>query len=100
MRATTDRAPGPAISHDIPKHLPPHPKPLRSDHPTPTMSTGVGLSSCCLSGKIQTGKPKGREAEIAGLQTYIAEPENGSPSRTVVFLVDIFGWTLPNIRLL
>lgn len=58
------------------------------------------MSSCCLSGKIQEGKPQGREAEIAGLQTYIAEPKNGDTTKTVVFLVDIFGWALPNIRLL
>jgi len=64
------------------------------------MSTGVGVSSCCLSGKIQEGKPKGRVEEIAGLQTYVAEPKDGSKAKTVIFLVDIFGWTLPNTRLL
>ncbi|KAK5123950.1 hypothetical protein LTR85_002147 [Meristemomyces frigidus] len=64
------------------------------------MSTGVGMSACCLSGKIQEGKPKGREEEIAGLPTYVAEPENGDKTRTIVFLVDIFGWKLPNVRLL
>lgn len=52
------------------------------------MSTGVGMSSCCLSGKIHSGQPKGREQEIAGLQTYVAEPESGDKSKTVVFLVD------------
>ncbi|KAK4546112.1 hypothetical protein LTR36_002249 [Oleoguttula mirabilis] len=64
------------------------------------MSTGVGVSECCLSGKIQQGKPKGREEEIAGLQTYVAEPENGDKTRTIIFIVDIFGWKLPNVRLL
>ena len=64
------------------------------------MSTGVGMSSCCLSGKVHEGKPKGREQEIAGLQTYVAEPENGDKSKTVIFLVDIFGWKFPNTRLL
>jgi len=58
------------------------------------------MSSCCLSGKIQEGKPKGREEEINGVLTYVAEPENGDKSKTVVFLVDIFGWKLPNVRLL
>lgn len=52
------------------------------------MSTGVGVSSCCLSGKVQEGKPTGRVEEIAGLQTYVAEPENGSKAKTVIFLVD------------
>lgn len=46
------------------------------------------MSSCCLSGKIQEGKPKGREEEINGVLTYVAEPENGDKSKTVVFLVD------------
>lgn len=52
------------------------------------MSTGVGMSSCCLSGKIQNGQPKGREEEIAGLATYVSEPENGSKTKTLIFLVD------------
>lgn len=86
------------------------------------MSTGVGMNSCCLSGKVQNGTPKGRVEEIAGLQTYVAEPENGDKTKTVVFLVDstsfscsspiptcackvlttspVFGWELPNTRLL
>jgi len=64
------------------------------------MSTGVGMSTCCLSGKIQDGKPKGREEEMNGLSVYVAEPENGDKTRTVVFLVDIFGWKLNNVRLL
>lgn len=58
------------------------------------------MSDCCLSGKIREGKPKGREQDIAGLQTYVAEPENGDKTKTVIFLVDIFGWKLPNVRLL
>ncbi|TKA65623.1 hypothetical protein B0A49_08358 [Cryomyces minteri] len=64
------------------------------------MSTGVGMSSCCLSGKLHEGKPAGRVETIGGLQAYVAEPENGSKEKTVVFLVDIFGWALPNVRLL
>ncbi|KAK0280907.1 hypothetical protein LTR91_023877 [Friedmanniomyces endolithicus] len=64
------------------------------------MSTGVGMSSCCLSGKIREGKPKGTEKDINGIPTYVAEPENGDKTKTIVFLVDIFGWTLPNVRLL
>lgn len=46
------------------------------------------MSSCCLSGKIQNGQPRGREEEIAGLKTYVSEPEDGSKKKTVVFLVD------------
>lgn len=52
------------------------------------MSTGVGMSECCLSGKVHGGKPSGREKEIGGIDTYIAEPESGSKAKTVIFLVD------------
>lgn len=52
------------------------------------MSTGVGMSSCCLSGKLQSGKPQGREETIGGVATYVSEPEGGSKAKTLVFLVD------------
>ena len=53
------------------------------------MSTGVGMSGCCLSGKLAEGKPKGRVEEIAGLQTYVSGPEGkGSKSKSVVFITD------------
>lgn len=52
------------------------------------MSDGVGMSSCCLSGKVREGTPKGRIDTIGGLQCYIAEPEDKSTAKTVVFLVD------------
>lgn len=52
------------------------------------MSTGVGVSSCCLSGKLHEGKTVGRETEIGGLQTYVSEPEGGSKAKSVVFIAD------------
>ena len=52
------------------------------------MSTGTGMSSCCLSGFIAEGSPSGMEKEIAGTSTYVAEPEGGSTRQTVVFLAD------------
>ena len=52
------------------------------------MSTGVGMSSCCLSGTLNDGTPQGRVEELGGLQTYVAEPENKSKAMTLVFLVD------------
>ncbi|KAK6429759.1 hypothetical protein LTR95_014091 [Oleoguttula sp. CCFEE 5521] len=64
------------------------------------MSTGVGMSSCCLSGVVNNGKPKGMERTVGGLPCYVAEPEDNSTTKTVIFLVDIFGWKLPNTRLL
>ncbi|KAL8714538.1 MAG: hypothetical protein Q9220_001486 [cf. Caloplaca sp. 1 TL-2023] len=66
------------------------------------MSEGgnIGMSSCCLSGSLHTGKPTGRIDTIGGIDTYIAEPKNGSKARSVVFISDVFGWALPNTRLL
>lgn len=52
------------------------------------MSTGVGMSSCCLSGKVHDGTPVGHVEEIGGLQTYVSEPESRSKAKTVIFIVD------------
>lgn len=60
------------------------------------MSTGVGSSSCCLFGKVK----EGNEQSAIGLGTYVAEPENGSTAKSIIFFVDIFGWTFPNVHLL
>ncbi|KAL8947729.1 MAG: hypothetical protein Q9222_006025 [Ikaeria aurantiellina] len=65
------------------------------------MSEGnIGMSSCCLSGVVHDGKPTGRIDTIGGLDTYIAEPKDGSKTRSIVFISDIFGWAFPNTRLL
>ena len=64
------------------------------------MATQVGMGACCLSGAVHSGTPSGREDTIGGLPTYVAEPTDKSTSRTVVFLVDIFGWKFKNVRLL
>ncbi|KAL8799091.1 MAG: hypothetical protein Q9182_006154 [Xanthomendoza sp. 2 TL-2023] len=64
------------------------------------MSENIGMSSCCLSGVIHEGKPTGRIDNIGGLDTYIAEPKDRSTARSVIIISDIFGWQLPNTRLL
>ncbi|KAI9732060.1 MAG: hypothetical protein M1818_007655 [Claussenomyces sp. TS43310] len=64
------------------------------------MSTGVGMSECCLSGKIHEGNPTGKVETIDNLPTYVAAPKDGSKAKTIVFLVDIFGWEFKNTRLL
>ena len=59
------------------------------------------MSECCISGTLNTSAtPSGREDTIGGLPCYIAEPSDGSTSKSVVFVVDIFGWSFPNVRLL
>lgn len=52
------------------------------------MSTGVGMSSCCLSGKVHDGTPVGHVEDIGGLQSYVSEPESKSKAKTIIFLVD------------
>ncbi|KAK2628233.1 hypothetical protein QTJ16_002879 [Diplocarpon rosae] len=64
------------------------------------MSTGVSMNSCCLSGRVHDGTPSGKVETVAGLQTYVAAPQDGSKAKTIVFLVDIFGWEFKNVRLL
>ena len=75
-------------------------------------STTVPMGECCLSGSVHSGTPTGREDTIGGLPCYIAEPSSPSDQATtntsvaankrpaVIFLVDIFGWKFPNLRLL
>jgi len=64
------------------------------------MSTGVGMSECCLSGKVHEGDPAGQVEKINNLQTYVTAPENGSKAKSIVFITDIFGWEFKNVRLL
>lgn len=64
------------------------------------MSTEIGMGACCLSGAVHSGTPQGHESTIGGLPTYISEPANKSKAKTVVFIVDIFGWKFKNVRLL
>ncbi|MCJ1485296.1 hypothetical protein MMC06_005470 [Schaereria dolodes] len=75
-------------------------------------SHGVGMSSCCLSGSVHEGEPKGRVETIGGLQTYVSEPKDKSTAKTVIFIVDnmvselinpphgVFGYEFKNVRLL
>ncbi|KAK9370892.1 dienelactone hydrolase [Lipomyces kononenkoae] len=54
----------------------------------------------CISGTIHKGQPLGTDTEkLFGRSVYIAPvPEN--PKGTIVYIADMFGWTLPNSRLL
>lgn len=53
-----------------------------------------------LSGKLHEGAPTGNIETIDNLQTYVAAPKDGSKAKSIVFLVDIFGWEFKNVRLL
>ncbi|GAB7347507.1 hypothetical protein MBLNU459_g4409t1 [Dothideomycetes sp. NU459] len=55
---------------------------------------------CCATGSLHTGTPTGRVDKVHGLNCYIAEPPSGTPKGIVVIIPDIFGWELPNNRIL
>jgi len=55
------------------------------------------MSSCCKSGFQWEGKPIGTESTIADNKTYVT----GNNKDVAILIVhDVFGWTLPNARLL
>lgn len=65
------------------------------------MSEGVGMGACCMSGQLHNhASPTGTETTIGDVKAYVAEPESKDKSRTLIFLTDIFGYELPNTRLL
>jgi dienelactone hydrolase len=53
-----------------------------------------------MSGKVHEGTPTGKVETIDNLSTYVAVPEGGSKAKTIVFIVDIFGYEFKNVRLL
>ncbi|CCG84927.1 protein of unknown function [Taphrina deformans PYCC 5710] len=58
-----------------------------------------GLCVKCISGYLHEGTPAGTVREIAGTATYVA-PSPATPSdKTIVILTDLFGYKLPNSRL-
>lgn len=65
-----------------------------------SQSSDQQLKECCVGGHIHSGTPRGTVEEVGGCKTYIAKPSNAADkSKTVIFLTDIFGYELPNIRL-
>ena len=57
------------------------------------------MSPGCTGGFSWHGQPAGRETTVASLSTYVSG--SGAPDSPAVLIVsDVFGWTLPNTRLL
>jgi len=46
------------------------------------------------------GTPVGYEEKLHGLDCYVSNPFEGESKATVVIISDIFGWKLPNSRIL
>ncbi|KAH7062581.1 dienelactone hydrolase family protein [Macrophomina phaseolina] len=54
--------------------------------------------SCCMTGSVwSSGQPTGRAGTLASNQAYIA---GTNPTRAVLLIHDLLGWTFPNTRLL
>ena len=64
------------------------------------MATVNGVGACCVGGRIDEGEPKGKVEEIGGVKCYVAESKTGSKEFAVVIATDVFGYTLPNVRLI
>ena len=58
-------------------------------------------SKCCQEGSLHSGTPKGRVETIFDLPTYISDPPSDDPPKGIIVMItDVFGYDLPNIRLL
>lgn len=55
------------------------------------------MSECCKSGFKWNGKATGKETKIANLNTYVT---GDNKDAAVLIVHDVFGWTLPNVRIL
>lgn len=56
--------------------------------------------SKCLSGSLHTGTPLGSVSAVAGIETYVAPAPSAVSGSTIVLITDVFGYELPNVRLL
>ena len=54
------------------------------------------MSACCLSGALHEGRPTGRIETIGGVQSYVAEPKDGSKEKSIVVISDsapsLYSW--------
>ena len=69
---------------------------LTNDENTSTMSD---IPKCCLSGHLHEGTPKGKETKLGSMNAYVTGDEKNK-ARTILYLVDIFGYDLPSTLLL
>lgn len=51
----------------------------------------------CKSGFKWDGKPTGKETTLDNAKAYVT---GDNKERAILIITDVFGWTLPNIRVL
>ncbi|KAJ3341682.1 hypothetical protein HDU93_004316 [Gonapodya sp. JEL0774] len=61
--------------------------------------TSSAPPECCTTGYVFAGTPTGKEEKLNGLDCYVALPSSGSKEHSVLICHDIFGWKMPNTRL-
>lgn len=64
----------------------------------------TSISPCCVTGHIHEGTPLGSFQTLHGLRTYVTTPKEpsantGGKQDTVVFITDIFGPDLNNVKI-
>lgn len=57
----------------------------------------MSVSPCCFKAFEWDGRPTGKTAQLANINTYIT---GSNPSAAVLIIHDLFGWDFPNVRLL
>ena len=55
------------------------------------------MSECCTTGFRWEGKPVGKESKLANQDAYVT---GSNTDAAVLFVHDLYGWTLTNARLL
>lgn len=56
-------------------------------------------SVACCGGSIDSGIPTGTEVTVNGIKCYLAKSDVAH-HKTIIIATDIFGYTLPNVRLM
>jgi len=54
----------------------------------------------CVTGHLHNGTPSGEVTTLGDVPTYVSKPKDGSKQKSLLFITDIFGWEIPNARLL
>jgi len=54
----------------------------------------------CCGGHIDKGTPDGEIKTVAGVKCYQSKIEPSNTDTLIVIATDIFGYTLPNVRLI
>jgi len=62
------------------------------------MSDTQTLGPCCVSGHVHSGETRGTESKYGDYDVYVTGDE-ANKGKTVLIISDIFGWKMPNTRL-